>query len=168
MQVIEMDGIDTVPTETDMLTIAVAQRYSVYVEAKSNADSNYAMMVWQDPDMYDAIPEELVLNNTVQIQYSADLPKAEEFTFDVAPTEYSTYPIADDTIFKPLLRNASAPPDQEFTIVATFDVGSLSRKRCAVWLELIDIFLGLCRPLTMVPLDRLVSQTSVLSPLSHC
>lgn len=131
MQVIEMDGIDTVPTETDMLTIAVAQRYSVYVEAKSNADSNYAMMVWQDPDMYDAIPEELVLNNTVQIQYSAGLPKAEAFTFDVAPTEYSTYPIADDTIFKPLLRNASAPPDQEFTIVATFDVGSLVRERDA-------------------------------------
>jgi len=122
MQVIEMDGIDTVPTETDMLTIAVAQRYSVYVEAKANNDANYAMMVWQDPDMYDAIPEALVLNNTVQIQYSATLPPAEPFTFDVAPTEYSTYPIADDTMFKPLLVNASVAPDQEFTIVATFDV----------------------------------------------
>lgn len=124
MQVIEMDGIDTTPTPTDMLTIAVAQRYSVYVEAKSTASENFAMMVWQDPDMYDAIPEALILNNTVQIQYDAALPKAEPFMFDVAPTEYSTFPIADDTVFKPLLVNASVTPDQEFTIVATFDVSS--------------------------------------------
>jgi len=51
MKIIEMDGIDSVPTEIDMLTIAVAQRYSVYVEAKNASDTNYAMMVWQDPDM---------------------------------------------------------------------------------------------------------------------
>jgi iron transport multicopper oxidase len=129
MQVIEMDGVDTVPTPTDMLTIAVAQRYSVYVEAKSSADSNYAMMVWQDPDMYDVIPDELVLNNTVQIQYSESLPKAETFTFDTEPTEYSTFPIADDTMFKPLLVNASVAPDQEFTIVATFDVSGRRGRR---------------------------------------
>jgi iron transport multicopper oxidase len=51
MQVIELDGIETVPTEVDMLTISVAQRYSIYVEAQNTTDRNFAMMAWQDPDM---------------------------------------------------------------------------------------------------------------------
>jgi hypothetical protein len=63
-----------------------------------------------------------VLNNTIQIQYSESYPAAEHFTYDVAPTEYSTYPVTDDTIFKPLQVNASVVPDQEYTITATFDV----------------------------------------------
>jgi iron transport multicopper oxidase len=51
MKVIELDGIETVPTEVDMLTISVAQRYSIYVEAQNTTDRNFAMMAWQDPDM---------------------------------------------------------------------------------------------------------------------
>ena len=80
---------------------------------------------WSWSYRYDAIPDALILNNTVQVQYSTSAPAAEPFTFDTPPTEYSTYPIFDDTIVKPLLVNASAPPDQEFTIVATFDVSGL-------------------------------------------
>jgi len=86
------------------------------------------MRSWSCSYRYDAIPDALILNNTVQVQYSTSAPAAEPFTFDTPPTEYSTYPIFDDTIVKPLLVNASAPPDQEFTIVATFDVSGRGRR----------------------------------------
>lgn len=51
MQVIELDGIEVQPQAVDMLTISVAQRYSIYVEAKNTTDRNYALMALQDPDM---------------------------------------------------------------------------------------------------------------------
>lgn len=51
MQIIELDGIEMEPKAVDMLTVSVAQRYSVYVEAKNATTKNYAIMVNQDPDM---------------------------------------------------------------------------------------------------------------------
>jgi hypothetical protein len=38
--------------EVDILPIAVAQSYSVLVEAKNETGSNFALMAYQDPDMY--------------------------------------------------------------------------------------------------------------------
>lgn len=51
MQVIEMDGVDTEPYEIDVLTAAVAQRYSVLVTAKNETGTNYALSVFQSEDM---------------------------------------------------------------------------------------------------------------------
>ena len=57
------------PYPIDVLTIAVAQRYSILVTAKNDTSANYAMSVMQSPDMYDQVPDSLVLNNTVQIDF---------------------------------------------------------------------------------------------------
>ncbi len=51
MQIMEADGVEMEPFPVDLLTVAVAQRYSVLVEAKNASDTNYAMMAYQDPDM---------------------------------------------------------------------------------------------------------------------
>lgn len=51
MQVLEADGVEFEPYAIDTLTIAVAQRYSVLVEAKNDTSKNYAMSVMQSPDM---------------------------------------------------------------------------------------------------------------------
>lgn len=74
------------------------------------------------PNRYDAIPDSLILNNTLSLQYDASLPKPSPIYFLEPPTTYSTYPIFDDTVYTPLLVNASAPPDINITLTALFDV----------------------------------------------
>lgn len=61
------------------------------------------------------------INNTISIQYDANLPKPEAITFDEAPTDYSAYPVFNDVGFVPLDVAASAPPDVEIDLVITFD-----------------------------------------------
>lgn len=52
MQVIEVDGTEVAPFAMEqLLGISVAQRYSVYVEAKNSSDANYGMQLYQDPVM---------------------------------------------------------------------------------------------------------------------
>jgi iron transport multicopper oxidase len=52
MYVIETDGVELEPYPIDVLTVAVAQRYSILVTAKNDTDMNYAMSVMQSPDMW--------------------------------------------------------------------------------------------------------------------
>jgi iron transport multicopper oxidase len=63
---------------------------------------------------YDAIPEALVLNNTLQIVYSSANAEA------VAPV-VDEYPMLDDTEFVPILVSAAALPDIEYRLDVFFD-----------------------------------------------
>lgn len=112
--VIEVDGVEVEPYLMDVLTISVAQRYSVLVQAKNETNTNYAMMFMQSEDMYDTVPEDLVLNNTVQIQYASANANATEVIYDDIPT-------INDTDFRPIEIMASAPADVEFVMHAYFD-----------------------------------------------
>ncbi|WRT64797.1 uncharacterized protein IL334_001731 [Kwoniella shivajii] len=114
MKIIEVDGVEVEPYPIDVLTISVAQRYSVIIEAKEGADINYAMAVMQSEEMYDYIPDELVLNNTIQITYNSDAPPAPEALYD------ETLDL-DDTELVPLLKREMAPADIEFVLHANFD-----------------------------------------------
>lgn len=49
--VIETDGIEIEPYTLDVVTISVAQRYSILVTAKNESGVNYAMSVMQAEDM---------------------------------------------------------------------------------------------------------------------
>jgi len=49
--VIETDGIEIEPYKLDVVTISVAQRYSILVTAKNETGINYAMSVMQAEDM---------------------------------------------------------------------------------------------------------------------
>lgn len=48
MQIVEVDGIWSLPAETDMLYITAAQRYSVLVTAKNSTEKNYAIVSSMD------------------------------------------------------------------------------------------------------------------------
>ncbi len=51
MRIIEVDGTEVTPYEVDVLPVAVAQRYSLVVEAKTETDTNFAFMFMQEPLM---------------------------------------------------------------------------------------------------------------------
>ena len=53
MTVVEIDGVYTEPHRVSQLFLAVAQRYSVIVKAKSNPQQNYAISVFMGEDMFD-------------------------------------------------------------------------------------------------------------------
>jgi FtsP/CotA-like multicopper oxidase with cupredoxin domain len=115
MSIIEADGIEIEPYPIDVLTVAVAQRYSIIVNAVNTTNLNYAMMVMQSEDMYDAIPDDLVLNNTLQIVYDASAPDAAEF-------EVQPFPVLNDTEFVPVQQRAQLTPDIKYELNVFFDV----------------------------------------------
>ncbi|OXC70368.1 hypothetical protein AYX13_00838 [Cryptococcus neoformans] len=115
INIIEVDGVEIEPYSVDALPLSVAQRYSILVEAKNETDRNYAMTVMQDVGMYDYLPDELVLNNTIQISYSSSNPPADEVIY---PEEFTDI---DDTTLTPLLQSAMAPADIEYTLHVNFD-----------------------------------------------
>ncbi|OWZ32979.1 ferro-O2-oxidoreductase [Cryptococcus neoformans c45] len=115
INVIEVDGVEIEPYSVDALPLSVAQRYSILVEAKNETDRNYAMTVMQDVGMYDYLPDELVLNNTIQISYSSSSPPADEVIYPEGFTDI------DDTTLTPLLQSAMAPADIEYTLHVNFD-----------------------------------------------
>jgi iron transport multicopper oxidase len=49
--VIETDGIEVEPYKLDVITISVAQRYSILVTAKNETNLNYAMSIMQAEEM---------------------------------------------------------------------------------------------------------------------
>jgi iron transport multicopper oxidase len=71
---------------------------------------------------YDAVPDDLVLNNTLQIVYNPANAKAEEVEFD-------TIEVLDDTKFVPILHSAMAPADVEFRLDVFFDVSCFTRRK---------------------------------------
>ncbi|WVQ83313.1 hypothetical protein IAT38_005452 [Cryptococcus sp. DSM 104549] len=124
IKIIEVDGVEVEPYDIDVLTISVAQRYSILVEAKDVSDVNYAMTVMQSEEMYDYLPDELVLNNTIQISYSSANAPA-------SPVTYGEVDDLDDTQFTPLVHQAMAPADVEFTLHVDFDTYSDGTNRGA-------------------------------------
>ncbi|KAG2148442.1 Fet3 protein [Suillus cothurnatus] len=70
MQIIEADGTDTQPQPVDMLSVSVAQRYSVLVTARNDTSSNWAIHANMDTSMFDKVPSTLNPNITSSITYS--------------------------------------------------------------------------------------------------
>ncbi|KAK8865574.1 hypothetical protein IAR55_000718 [Kwoniella newhampshirensis] len=114
MYIIEVDGIEVEPYAIDSLTVAVAQRYSILVQAKNATDTNYALMFMQDTDMYDAVPDDLVVNNTVQITYNSAAPPATAVIVDAIEP-------FNDTQLIPVLKRELLGYDVAFELNAYFD-----------------------------------------------
>jgi iron transport multicopper oxidase len=75
-------------------------------------------------DRYDVVPDDLVLNNTLQIVYDSDLPLAEPATYDMPE-------MIDDTDLVPVTEKAMIDHDIEFVLNAFFDVGD-GRPSCKI------------------------------------
>ncbi|KAF9896925.1 hypothetical protein BX616_006493 [Lobosporangium transversale] len=114
MEIIEVDGIDVERKKVTSFPVTAAQRYSVLVTAKSDASQNYIMHADMDPSMFDIVPEDLQLNVTATIVYDEKAP--------LAPEETSQWEPFDDAQLVPLVPEATAAPDQVFTLNAVFSV----------------------------------------------
>lgn len=64
---------------------------------------------------YDVIPEDLVLNNTVQIVY-------DDLNEPASKVVVAGWPVLDDTDFVPVLKREMAPADIEYELNVWFDV----------------------------------------------
>ena len=74
MEIIEVDGVDTQAFPVDHISVSVAQRVSVLVKARSDAEpKNWRINVAADPDMYDNVPDDLQMNVTSTISYGEGL-----------------------------------------------------------------------------------------------
>ncbi|KAI0053202.1 multicopper oxidase [Auriscalpium vulgare] len=77
MRIIEADGTDVEEYPIDLLTITVAQRYSVLVTARNDTSANWAIHANFDTDMFDKIPDGLQPNITSFITYAPDAPNTD-------------------------------------------------------------------------------------------
>jgi iron transport multicopper oxidase len=113
MTVVEIDGVYTKPYNVTQLFLPAAQRYSVIVHAKPDANQNFAIVVSMDEDMFDSSVIPPGLNNTVRYTHSsmtplADVPKATGWlVYDKTkplpkPFDLQYLPqTQDDTVFVP-------------------------------------------------------------------
>jgi iron transport multicopper oxidase len=58
----------------DLLTVTVAQRYSILVKARNDTSANFAIHANMDTDMYDTVPDALNPNVTSSITYASSAP----------------------------------------------------------------------------------------------
>ncbi|KAF2265174.1 iron transport multicopper oxidase FET3 precursor [Lojkania enalia] len=75
MQIVEVDGSYTEPTDADMIYMTAAQRYSVLITAKNNTDANFAFVGAMDQDLFDVVPDGLNSNVTGWLVYDDSLEK---------------------------------------------------------------------------------------------
>lgn len=96
MRIIEADGTDTEEMPVKVVSLAVAQRYSVLVTARNDTSLNWPLHVNLDPEMYDQVPDTLQLNITSTINYAA----GNQLGSDRPTIDYEYF---DDTALVPVI-----------------------------------------------------------------
>lgn len=74
MTIVEVDGTYTKAQPTDLIYMSSAQRMSVLIKAKPNANQNFAFVGAMDPNMFDSDPSTLNLNATGYLVYDDKKP----------------------------------------------------------------------------------------------
>lgn len=74
MRVVEVDGVWTEEASADRLYITPAQRYSVLVTTKENANVNFPIVSVMDQELFDVIPDGLDSNVTGWLVYDPEKP----------------------------------------------------------------------------------------------
>ncbi|KAJ3506458.1 hypothetical protein NLJ89_g6860 [Agrocybe chaxingu] len=98
MRIIEVDGTDVEESPIDLITITVAQRYSVLVTARNDTSANWAIHANMDVDMFDTIPPALNPNVTSSITYNASEPLT-----DLGFVDADAYHDVNDTALVPTI-----------------------------------------------------------------
>lgn len=108
MTVVEVDGVYTVAQKTDLVYLSDAQRMSVLITAKPNANKNYAFVGAMDPSMFDSVPSTLNLNATGYLIYNSAKalpPQAPTFaSYDGGLDDFGLVPYDKLTLFGPVTR----------------------------------------------------------------
>ncbi|KAJ7253686.1 ferroxidase [Mycena haematopus] len=114
MRVIEVDGTDIEESPIDLLTVTVAQRYSVLVTARNDTTANWVVHANMDTDMFDTVPDSLNPNSTASITYDASAPLNPVGTIDA-------YSDVDDIHLVPLVPVLALSPTRTIELEVSFD-----------------------------------------------
>ncbi|KAH8809524.1 Fet3 protein [Flagelloscypha sp. PMI_526] len=115
MQIIEVDGTDTEPMAVDLLSLTVAQRYSILVTARNDSTTNWAIHANMDTDMFDQVPDDLNPNATAQVTYSSSFSLSEPSTIDA-------YADTNDTALQSIPAIAQyRAPEKTIELLVLFD-----------------------------------------------
>lgn len=141
MRIIEVDGVrclhalasfvldaktprhfqtDVEESPTDLLTLTVAQRYSVLVTARNDTSQNWMIHANMDTDMFDTVPPALNPNITSSITYSGSAPVTDSGLIN-------EYHDVDDIALVPVEVVPQLPPA---TKTIELEVGGFSCCRC--------------------------------------
>ncbi|KIM42143.1 multicopper oxidase [Hebeloma cylindrosporum] len=114
MRIIEVDGTDVEESPIDLVTITVAQRYSILVTARNDTSANWAIHANMDTDMFDIVPPALNPNITTSITYNASAPLT-DLGF------INEYHDVNDTALVPVIPIAQPPLTKTIELEVTFD-----------------------------------------------
>ncbi|PWN45159.1 putative iron transport multicopper oxidase [Ceraceosorus guamensis] len=118
MRIIEADGVDTEESPVDVITISVAQRYSILITARSDTSKNWPIHANLDPDMYDVVPDDLQLNVTATLSYASGQELGSE-----RPT-LDEYKYFDDTVLVPSAVEGMSKADASHDLHVSFNTYS--------------------------------------------
>ncbi|KAF8632864.1 hypothetical protein AX17_004712 [Amanita inopinata Kibby_2008] len=114
MRIIEVDGTDIQESPIDLISIAVAQRYSVLVTARNDTSANWAIHANMDTDMFDKVPPTLNPNATSFITYNPSAPITDLGFVD-------EYHAVDDISLVPVVPIPQPLASRTIELEATFD-----------------------------------------------
>ncbi|KIJ14567.1 Ferroxidase [Paxillus involutus ATCC 200175] len=114
MTIIEADGTDVQEYPVDMLSISVAQRYSVLVQARTDSSSNWMIHANMDTTMFDKVPSTLNPNITSSITYSPG-----QVVTDLSPI--ANYSSINDTALVPTIAIPQFPLSKTVELQVAFD-----------------------------------------------
>ncbi|KAJ3024066.1 ferroxidase fet3 [Thoreauomyces humboldtii] len=103
MDVIEVDGEDVERSTTTGLSVSVAQRWSVLVEAKNDTSLNYQMQFITESSMFAIIPTTLNLSFNATVEYAPGAP------YNSTTADFVE---VDDTTLVPIVPIPSSPVTQ--------------------------------------------------------
>ncbi|KAI0824829.1 Fet3 protein [Trametes gibbosa] len=114
MRIIEADGVDVEESPIDLISITVAQRYSVLITARNDTNANWAIHANMDTDMFDTVPPALNPNVTSSITYDG----SKDLTDLGAVDEYHD---VDDLALVPIQVKPLPPADRTIELEVLFD-----------------------------------------------
>ncbi|KAF8886132.1 ferroxidase [Infundibulicybe gibba] len=114
MRIIEVDGTDVEESPIDLLSVTVAQRYSVLVTARNDTSANWAIHANMDIEMFDTIPPALQPNVTSSVTYNQGAPLTDLGFVDA-------YHDVDDLSLVPLIKIAQPVATKTIDLEVIFD-----------------------------------------------
>ncbi|EKM56526.1 uncharacterized protein PHACADRAFT_141262 [Phanerochaete carnosa HHB-10118-sp] len=114
MRIIEADGTDVEESPIDLLTVTVAQRYSILVTARNDTSQNWMIHANMDTDMFDTVPLTLNPNITSSVTYDSSNSVTDLGTIDA-------YSDVDDIALVPLVVEPMLPSTRTIPLTLSFD-----------------------------------------------
>ena len=99
---------------TDLVTVTVAQRYSILVTARNDTNANWAIHANMDTDMFDTVPDTLNPNVTSSVTYDSSASVTDLGFIDL-------YHDVDDMALVPLDVEPMLPSTRTITLEVLFD-----------------------------------------------